>query len=191
MSFHCRVCRGLGYAGRTNSFDALKELVGDSLAQELIKQSEGVQKAASQAGIKFKEEGEAVEVEVETPAPAKTIGDMTEADLMALIQKVITEMSAGKETAEAEAQKEAHAKATQVLAEEVVKVKNLQSLAAKRVGELEKQIAELSGEQPRINTQGYRATQDPATIRKEAQPAPVGPQADPNFMKFLTGASAQ
>lgn len=170
-------------------FDALKAMVGDSLAQELIAQSESVQKAAERAGVKYKEDGGApVEVEVETP-PAKTIADWTEGDLIALIQKVLTEMSAGKESEAA--QKEAHTKATQALAEEVVKLKNLQGLAAKRVGELEKQIAELSGEQPRINTQGYRATQDPATVRKEAQAAPTGPQADPNFLKFLTGAGAQ
>lgn len=169
-------------------FDALKAMVGDSLAQELIDQSESVQKAAERAGVKFKEGGEAVEVEVETP-PAKTIADWTEGDLVALIQKVLTEMSAGKETEAA--QKEAHAKATQALTEEVVKVKNLQALASKRVSELEKQLADLSGTQPRINTQGYRATQDPATVRKEVQAAPVGPQADPNFIKFLTGASAQ
>lgn len=172
-------------------FDALKELVGDSLAQELVKQSEEVQKSAEQAGVKFKEIGEEAPAEAtETPAP-KTIGNMTEADLVALIQKVIMDAGAGKEAVEAEAQKEAHAKATQALAEELAKVKNLQTVSAKRVGELEKQIADLSGTQPRINTQGYRATQDPATIRTDKQVPPTGPQADPNFMKFVTGIGAQ
>jgi len=170
-------------------YDALKNLVGDSLAQELVKKSEGVQKAAEMAGVKFKEEG--VEVEVTAAPEPKKLGDMTEADLVSLIQRIVAEMSAGKEMdATAEAQK-AHAKATQALADEVVKLKNLQTVAAKRVSELESQVKELTSEQPRINTNGYRATQDPATVRADKQATPTGPQADPNFMAFVTGIGAQ
>lgn len=165
-------------------FDALKDLVGDSLAQELINQSESVQKSAELAGVKFKEKGEE-----SAPPPPDTIAGMTKADLKEFIQKCMGDMGKAKE-AEAQAT-ETHTKATQALAEELTKLKNLQTVASKRVGEIEKQIAELSGEQPRINTQGYRATQDPATIRTDKQAPPTGPQADPNFMKFVTGIGAQ
>lgn len=164
-------------------FDALKELVGDSLAQELVRQSEAVQKAADKAGVKFKEKQDA-------PPEPKTIGAMTEADLKAFVEKCLGDMQ--KSAKETEAQDTKHAEATKALSEEIAKLKNLQGIASKRVGELEKQLADLSGEQPRVNTQVYRATQDPATVRKEVQTTTnLGPQADPNFLKFLTGAGAQ
>jgi len=167
-------------------FDKLIELLGADEAQAQISKSEAVQKAADLARIKFKEEG--VEVEVDAPAVKPATG-MTEAELVAFIQKVVASMSAGKESEAA--MTEAQAKATKDLQAELVKVKNLQTISAKRVTELETQLKELTSEQPRAATKGYRATEDPATVRAEKQSTPTGPKADPDFMKFLTGIGAQ
>lgn len=164
-------------------FEALKGLLGDSLAQELVAKSEQVQKAADEAGVKFKETNEKA---TDTP---KTIAAMTEADLKEFIQKCMSDMSAGKK--EVEAQTDQTAQATKALSDELTKLKNLQSVSAKRVTELEAQLAELTGTQPRINTKpGYRATEDSANVREKAQTTPpaTGPQADPGFLAFLTGA---
>lgn len=170
-------------------FDALKDLVGDSLAQELIAQSESVQKAAEAAGVKFKETSEYKAAKEDAP-PAKKLGDMTEADLKEFIQKCMMDMGdkSGKKEAE-----DTHSEATKALREEITKLKNLQSLTKTRTDELEAKLSELSSEQPRANIGlGYRPTQDPNNVRKEAQKSiagqpPIGPSVDPGFMQFLSG----
>lgn len=164
--------------------EALKALVGDALAQDLIAQSDAVQKAAEAAGVKFKE---APKEEAAPEKKPRTMADYTEDEMKAFIQKCMTDMGAKKEA-------DTHAEATKALQYEIVKVKNLQGLANKRVTDLEKQLAELNGEQPRANTQttGYRPTQDKGNVRqaetqKAANGQPVGPQVDPGFMQFLSG----
>lgn len=190
---------------KIKAFAAL--LKDDELVQSILDQAEAKEKEAQNLGVAFKE-GED-EPETETPVAAvapdepqieaksddetgnmeeeiegePVIGDMTPDEFAGLLA---TAMSKAMEPyqAEVKALKASMTKKDDSEAD----LREALELQAKTVKQLKSQLDELSGSQPRLQTKGYRASQDDATVVKEnSKVKGLQPTVDPNFVSFATG----
>lgn len=166
--------------------EKMTELLGDEAAQLILAGAEASQKAADEAGVKFKElapdEPEPVpEGEPEAaPAEEPKVGDMTLTALKDFIVKCMAEYDMAKST-------KAAGELTAFKAEAVGKINQV----VERLNDQGKKIKALAGDLPSQLGRAYRASEADDTV-KEKEAAGAGPQADPftAFDSFM-GLGAQ
>jgi len=164
-------------------FDALKAIVGDDLATQVVQAADAQEKQADAAGIRRKEE------QAVADAPAAAAAPVTQTTTPEALAQVIAQAIA---TALAPIQVEvAGLKATLADGEQAkVKAESDRQKAVNDQGdkvtaletqltEAQKSLKELQGDLPRGVARGYRASQDETTITKDEKLKASQPQPDP------------
>ena len=163
--------------------DALKAIVGDDLAAQVIQDADAQEKQADAAGVRRKEE------QAVTDAPAADVTPVTQTTTPEALAQIIAQAIAtalapiqvevsGLKSALADgeqAKAKAESERQKAVNDQAAKVTALEA----QLTEAQKSLKELTGDLPRGVARSYRASQDDATITKsEALKASV-PQADP------------
>ena len=163
--------------------DALKAIVGDDLAEQVIQAADAQEKQADAAGIRRKEDQAAIDVPAADVAPV-TQTTTPEALAQVIAQAIATalapiqvEVAGIKETlADGEqAKAKAESERQKAVNDQAAKVTALEA----QLTEAQKSLKELTGDLPRGVARGYRASQDEATITKDERLKASVPQADP------------